>query len=185
MALRFLLQSFILLNHFPLGSFASASGTLAYFLDEVCQETSIINPSVSVPADTCLVTTVALGIAIQAYPPCPSGNATFKMFRDRSCANPLSMDLQYDNCYFNAPNGLTAIIFACGGASATATSTAAAGSSIIPVAADTPSTTSLGATTGQSTPASNGASTTSSASPKSSQTNTNSNGTDANSGGKG
>ena len=112
-------------------------------------------------ANTCLVTPGALGIAVQAQPTCPSGTATFKVFRDTSCANHVTTDLQYDNCYFDGPDGVSAIAFVCDRAVVTATSTAPAGSSTIPVAADTPRTSSSGAQTGQSAPPSNGASTTS------------------------
>ena len=173
-----------------LPSLTSAAGKLAFFLDEFCEQASIINPSVNVDADTCLVTPGALGIAIQAQPACPSGTATFKMFVDTSCANPVDMDIDYDNCYAHGLNGVKAIAFVCGGATITATSTTPAGSSTIPVAADTPSTSSFGAVaTGQSTPPSNGASPTSN-SPSSftstnpSHSNTNGNGTNGNSGDK-
>ena len=181
---------FLLLHCLLLPSLASADGKLAFFLDEICEQASIINPSVNVPANTCLVTPGALGIAVQVQPACPSGTPTFKMFRDTSCANPVDMDLQYDNCYFDGPNGVPAIAFVCDGAAVTATSSAPAGSSTIPVAADTTSTSSFGAATGQSAPHLNGASTTSNSltsltSTNPSQTNTNGNGTDANSGDKG
>ena len=179
MALDLLLLVYLLFHHLPPLCLASAPGTLAFFLDEECMQASIINPSVHVPADTCLVTPGALGIAVQTFPPCPSGNTTVQMYRDTSCANPVNMDLQYDNCYFNGPNGVTAIVFACKGEAVSATSTAAVGSSTIPVATDSPSTPSSGATTEQTAPTSNSATTTStspssSTSPNTSQTGTNS-----------
>ena len=184
MALGSVFRLCFLLYCLLLPSLTSAAGKLAYFLDESCEQASIINPSVDVPADTCLVTPGAVGIAVQVQPACPSGTATFKMFVDTSCARPVDTDLQYHNCYFDGPNGVSAIAFVCDGATMTATSTAPAGSSSIPIAADTPSTSSVGAVaTGQSTPPSNRASKTIN-SPNPSQTNTNGNGTNANSGDK-
>ena len=105
-------------------------------LDEECMQASNINPSVHVPANTCLVTPGALGIAVQTFPPCPSGNTTVQMYHDTSCANPVYMYIQYHNCYFNGANGVTAIVFACKGEAVSATSTAAAGPSTIPVVVD-------------------------------------------------
>ena len=185
MALNFLLLVYLLFHHLPLPSLASAPGTLAFFLDEECIQASIINPSVHVPAETCLVTPGALGIAVQTFPPCPSGNTTVQMYHDTSCANPVNMDLQYDNCYFNGPNGVTAIVFACKGEAVSATSTAAAGSSTIPVAVDSPSTPSSGATTEQTAPASNGATATSTSPPSSTSTSPNTSQTSTSTGGTG
>ena len=165
MAFASLLSLYVIFYHLPHISLASAPGTLALFLDEECMQASIINPSVNVPLNTCLVTTGALGIAVKTLPPCTSGDATFVMYRDTSCANLVSGDLQYNNCYFDGPNGVSAIMFTCnkaaGGGSATTTSTVSAGSSSMPVAGDTAPTASSGSTPAQTTPSSNGATTTS------------------------
>ena len=187
MALAFLfVQLCLLILQLPLRTIASAApGKLAFFLDEDCQEASVINPSVNVPADTCLVTPGALGIAIQEYPACSSGsgNVTFKMYKDTSCANPVAMDFQYNNCYWDGSDGVPAINFVCNGAAATATSTVQAGSSTIPVAAGgdggdaSPSTTSSsGAGSKQTAPSSNDAATTTSSSSNPSQTKSGTNG---------
>lgn len=70
------------------------------------------------------------------------------------------MDLQYENCYFDGPNGLTAVGFECPedgrGGGTTSTSTVSAGSSSLAVAVGTPEAVApVGAT-----PQTNGASTT-------------------------
>ncbi|CAD6576531.1 MAG: hypothetical protein ASARMPREDX12_007919 [Alectoria sarmentosa] len=180
MATKFLLPLCILLHRLPLRSLASAPGKLAFFLDEECIQASIINPSVNVNVNTCLVTPGALGIAVETLPPCITGSATLIMYQDTSCANPVGGDLQYDNCYFDGPDGVPAVLFACdqvaGGATATATSTVSAGSSSIPVAAGTPTTPlSGGSTPEQTTTSSDSATTTSnSTSANSSQANNNS-----------
>ncbi|KAL2043764.1 hypothetical protein N7G274_003283 [Stereocaulon virgatum] len=165
MAFAFLLSLYVFFYHLPCISLASAPGTLALFLDEQCIQASIINPSVNVPLNTCLVTTGALGIAVKTLPPCTSGDATLVMYRDTSCANLVSGNLQYNNCYFDGPNGVSAIMFSCnkaaGGGSATATSTVSAGSSSMPVAGDTAPTASSSSTPAQTHPSSNAATTTS------------------------
>lgn len=181
MTLVDLLPFYILLHHLPVRSFASAPGTLALFLDEECSQASVINPSVHVPIDTCLVTPGALGIAVETLPPCTSGDATLIIYDDTSCANPVGGDLQYENCYFDGPIGVPAVLFACnkaaGGATATATSTVSAGSSSMPVAGGAPATTSSGGTPEQTTPSSRGATTTSTPpSSSTSQSSTNSSG---------
>ncbi|KAK3176911.1 hypothetical protein OEA41_008237 [Lepraria neglecta] len=180
MTLVYLLPLYILLHHLPVRSLASAPGTLALFLDDICSQASIINPSVHVPINTCLVTPGALGIAVEALPPCTSGDATLIIYQDTSCANPVGSNIQYENCYFDG-SGVPAVLFACseaaGGATATATSTVSAGSSSMPVAGDTPATTSSGGTPEQTTPSSNGATTTSTPpSSSTSQSSTNSGG---------
>ncbi|MCJ1461201.1 hypothetical protein MMC28_011583 [Mycoblastus sanguinarius] len=194
MAPKFLLPLYILLHHLPLRSIASNPGTLALFLDEECSQASTINQSVNVTVDTCLVTPGALGIAVETLPPCASGDATLIIYRDTSCTNPLDSDIQYNNCYFDGPNGVPAVLFACTaaarGSAATATSTVFAGLSSMPVAVDTPTTTSSGGTPDQTTPSSNSATTTStppsdSTSPNSSQTNTNGGGGDGSGTGSG
>ena len=164
MALNFFLLLTLVFYQFPSLSFADAPGSLALFLDEECQEASIINPSVKLPVDTCLVNSGALGVAVQSLPPCASGNAAFVMYHDTSCTNQIQLDLQYNNCYFDGPIGIPAIMFVCsavaGGTLATTTSTVTAGSTTIPIAANTPNS-SPGGSSEQSTPSSNGATATS------------------------
>lgn len=178
MARASLLSLYLLFHHLSLPSVGSDPGEVALFLDGECSTPSVINPSVKLAADTCLVTLGAYGISIQELPPCTSGDATLIQYEDTSCANPAGSNAQDNNCYYWASlNGIPAVLFACTdvdrGAFATATSTVSAGSTIIPVAGNTPSPTSSNATTEQSTLSSNGAATTST-SPNPFQTNTDS-----------
>lgn len=124
MAQKLILPFYVLFHPFPLHSFASNSGKLALFLDGSCLQASIINPTVDVPIDTCLVTTNVQGIAIELFPPCASGTATFNVYQDTSCANVDSYEPD-DKCYFEL-EGISAIAFVCnevaGGGVVTATS---------------------------------------------------------------
>ncbi len=167
---NYLLRLYILLLHLPHPLLASTPGTLALFIDVVCGQASIINPTVNLPVDTCLVTPGASGIAVETLPPCTIGNATLILYRDKSCAKQDTSGIKFDqeNCYFDGPN-VPAVMFACKqdakGTVATATTTASAGSSILPVAPGSPATPSPGGPTDQATPTSNGASTTSTTNP--------------------
>ncbi|KAL9610829.1 MAG: hypothetical protein Q9167_004498 [Letrouitia subvulpina] len=164
----------LLLYYLPLGSFASASGSLALFLDEICQEASILNPSVNVPLNTCLVTPGAEGIAIKKLPPCDDGSdAELVLFQDTSCANRDNADpdmFKYENCYFDGPNGIDAVLFACGkGAGGeVATSTTTVYASRLPIAQETGGTGDMPA---QSAPLQNTAGSTSTPSSPSSPSN--------------
>ena len=137
MSSLFLLTLQLLYLYFPLAR-ASADGTLAMYLDEECEQASIINPTVQVATDVCLVTEGADAIAVEVLPPCGSGEASVQLYDDTSCANPISMDLQYENCYF----AFVAVVFQCTavaeGSHATATSTVSAGSSSMAVATGAP-----------------------------------------------
>ncbi|KAL8921785.1 MAG: hypothetical protein Q9208_005542 [Pyrenodesmia sp. 3 TL-2023] len=167
MAFRLTLYSLILLlHHVARDSLAAAasSGTLAFFLDQNCQEASIINPTVDLAVATCLVTPGADGIAVINPPPCTSGDAaTPILYRDTSCANAerMNIDYEYSNCYFDGPSGVTAIMFTCpkvaGGSLATATSTASASSSSMAVAVGAPTAGSTALSPTQNAPAPNGA----------------------------
>ena len=182
MALNLFVLLILILYYLPSSSFAYAFGTLDLFLDEQCLGASVVYPSVTLLADTCLVISGALGIAVQSPPLCASGNAALIMYQDTSCANQIHTVIDYQNCYFDGPNGIPAVLFACtavaGDDVATATSTVTAGYSTIPVAVNT-HTTPSGATNEGSTPSSNGAtavstSSASFASPNPSQPSTNS-----------
>ena len=151
------------------------------------KQASSTPPSISPPLPASSPQAPLTSQSKHTLPTRPSGTATFKIFRDASCANTEKTDLQYHNCYFDRPNGVSAVAFVCDGAAASA---APAGSSSILVVADTPGTSSLGAPAGQSAPASKGAPTT--WNPPSSLTSTNpprkktdSNGADASSGNEG
>ncbi|KAI4162405.1 MAG: hypothetical protein LQ342_003971 [Letrouitia transgressa] len=133
----------LLLYYLPLRSFASASGSLALFLDEICREASTLNPSVNIPLNTCLVTPGAQGIAIKTLPPCDDGSdAELVLFQDTSCADRDSADpemFKFENCYFDGPNGVEAVLFACGknAGGAVATSTTTVYASRLPIAQET------------------------------------------------
>ena len=188
MALSLCLLVTLVFYQLPSPSFADASGAIALFLDETCEEASIISPSVKLPVDTCLVNAGALGIAVQSLPPCTSGTAALVMYHDTSCANQIQSNLDYHNCYFDGPDGIPAVMFICsaavGGSLATATSTVTAGSSTIPVAANTPIFSS-GDTSAQSTPSSNGATVTSTVVSTSTGSHTSSNSSQTNANGAG
>ncbi|KAL9034102.1 MAG: hypothetical protein Q9214_007201 [Letrouitia sp. 1 TL-2023] len=148
----------LLLYHYPLRSFASASGSLALFLDEQCEDASILNPSVNLPLNTCLVPPGAQGIAIKMLPPCDDGSdAKLVLFDDTSCATRDSADpkmFQFANCFFNGPNGIDAVLFACENSteSDVATSTTTVYASRLPIAQETGGT---GGTPAQSAPVQN------------------------------
>ncbi|KAK0512094.1 hypothetical protein JMJ35_005222 [Cladonia borealis] len=164
MSSLFLLTLHLLYLYFPLAR-ASAAGTLALYLDEECEQASIINPTVQVATDVCLVAEGAEAIAVEVLPPCASGEASVQLYDDTSCANPIDMNLQYQNCYF----AFVAVVFQCtavaGGSHATATSTVSAGSSSMAVATGAPASPtgiSPGDSAQPSTPSSNEAAATSS-----------------------
>lgn len=166
MSSPFLLSLHLLYYYLPLFAHASASGTLALFLDDWCNQASIINPTVDLAADVCLVTNGAAGVAVEELPPCASGEATLQLYQDTSCANQAGTYdfMASDNCYIDA----AAVLFACTavakGARATATSTVSAGSSSMAVAggaAAIPTGGFPGDSTSQSTPSTNEAAATS------------------------
>lgn len=168
---------------FPLTCTASPNGTLNPFLDYNCARASVVNPSVPLPIDTCLVSSGAYGLAVKTLPPCSSGTAKVATYQDNSCANaidPIETAYGDDNCYIDDSGSyIKAVAFVCpdvaGGSVPTSTTTATFGSSLIPIASGAPA--SKGG--GQSTsPSSNNASPTSnpgSASPSSTTTTTPSN----------
>ncbi|KAI4210478.1 MAG: hypothetical protein LQ351_006704, partial [Letrouitia transgressa] len=161
----------LLLYYLPRRSFASASGSLALFLDEICRETSTLNPSVNIPLNTCLVTPGAQGMAIKKLPPCDDGSdAELVLFDDTSCAIRDSADpdmFKYGNCYFDGISGLKGVLFACGknAGGEVATSTTTVYASRLPIAQETGGT---GDTPAQSAPSQNTAISTSTPSPPSS-----------------
>lgn len=166
MSSLFLLSLHLLSYYLLLSARASAPGTIALFLDELCEQASIINPTVDLAADVCLVTNGAAGVAIEELPPCASGEATLQLYQDTSCANQADTYdfFASDNCYI-VP---AAVLFACTavakGARATATSTVSAGSSSMAVAAGaaaSPTGGLSGDSTSQNTPFTNDAAATS------------------------
>lgn len=130
-------------------STTSAQGQLAQFLDSECGETSPVNPTVSLPLNTCLVTEGAQGVVVQVYPTCTTGNSntTLQVYADKSCARPDSFVNDDENgCYWFGGAGIPAVMFICGsvadgGSHATSTTTVSAGSVLVPVAKATGATT--------------------------------------------
>ncbi|KAM0804718.1 hypothetical protein BDR22DRAFT_834686 [Usnea florida] len=125
-----------------------AQGQITLFLDVSCAEESPVNPTVSLPLDTCLVTSGAYGLVPQRLPACPAGNgsATLQLYQDQSCAVPeissISVD---DNCYNLGTSGIPAVMFICGSladgnSNATSTTTLTAASALVPVAQATQAT---------------------------------------------
>ena len=170
MSSLFLLSLHFLYYFLPLSARASAPGTLALFLDIVCEQASIINPTVDLAANVCLVTNGVTGVAVEELPPCASGEATLQLYQDTSCANQVDADIDYasENCYVPP----AAVLFACTavakGSRATATSTVSAGSSSMAIAtgaAASPTGGLPGDSTSQNTPSTNEAAPTSSTVP--------------------
>ena len=102
-------------------STAFAQGQIAQFLDWDCYQKSPVNPTVSLPLDTCLVTSGALGIVVQLFPGCPTGNATLQVYKDESCVThdtDPNNDGNEDNHCFNSGNSgnsiIPAVMFICG-----------------------------------------------------------------------
>ncbi|KAL8785818.1 MAG: hypothetical protein Q9213_003125 [Squamulea squamosa] len=136
----------VILLYLPVLSFSAASGSLNVFLDYYCLEASVVNPKVSVPVNTCLVGRSAYGMAIQVLPPCATGTATLDVYTDTSCGSDIDVpdDQIRSNCYeAKSEQHIMAVQFVCpevaGGNVATSTTTVAFGSSLIPIASDTPS----------------------------------------------
>lgn len=126
-----------------------AQGQIAQFLDFDCEQGSPINPSVSLPLDTCLVTSGAQGVVVQVYPRCLSGNGntTLQLYKDDLCASPDTFNGFDNDCYWYGGSGIPALMFICGSVAdgdshATSTSTVTAGSVLVPVAKATGATTS-------------------------------------------
>ena len=124
-------------------------GEIAQFLDISCAEESPLNPTVSLPLDTCLVTSGAYGLVTQRLPECPtgSGSATLQLYHDQSCAVPETSSLFVnDNCYDLVTSSIPAVMFICGSvadgnSNATSTTTVTAASALMPVAHTTEATT--------------------------------------------
>ena len=124
------------------------SGLIAQYLDFGCTETSLVDPTVSLPLDTCLVTS-AQGLAAQRLPNCPTGTAKLQVYQDEACAIPDSS--KYNNCIIY-DSDVIVVMFICGSVAdgnsgPTSTTTATAGSVLVPVAKATGATGATGATT--------------------------------------
>ena len=122
-------------------STAFAQGQITQFLDVSCAEESPVNPTVSLPLDTCLVISGAYGLVPRRLPACPtgSGSATLQLYHDRSCAVPETSSISVDdNCYNLGTSGIPAVMFVCGSvadgdSNATSTTTVTAASALVSV----------------------------------------------------
>ena len=143
---RFFSEIIFLLS-FLVSSISAAAGTLNIFLDySTCRRASIVNPTIQLAANTCLVSPNAHGVSVKAVPPCLTGRAEIAIYEDTSCTNP-SENSDYEvehNCYYDGSyNTIKAIQFVCpqveSGSVPTATTTVTFGSSLIPIASGEPS----------------------------------------------
>ena len=166
----------------------SQSGQIAQFLNYECTHESVINPTVPLDLDTCLVTSGAYGLVPQRVPACNAGNAKLQVYQDQACARPDSSSSDEDHCVSNDNFPISAVMFICTDESSEpkSTTTVTADSVLVPVAKATGATTTSTPSDPSSTTGSNGlvtsaARTSSASSP--SQTDTSSGGGDLGSSG--
>ena len=133
---------FTLLLLSPSSSLAATSPSMNFFLDYYCRKPSIINPTIDVAANTCLVCPGAYGVNVKVLPACATGSASVVMYYDTACSNPNTEDSSYTddvNCFSDdMGQELKAVQYVCkdvaDGQVATATTTVSFGSSSLPVA---------------------------------------------------
>ena len=112
----------LLLFYHPISGLGASTpaGTLKLYNDYGCNKPSTLNPTVTLPLDTCLVTTGGEGLVIAKYPPCPSSTASLIYYSDTACGvtndaigtSPFSSDcflLASGSQLYNA----RAVMFAC------------------------------------------------------------------------
>ncbi len=90
MSLRSLLSCLALLHVHPLFSSralvaSDAAGKLNLYNDFNCNHPSTLNPIVTLPLSTCLVTTGGEGLVVAALPACPQGTAAPIFYSDTAC----------------------------------------------------------------------------------------------------
>jgi len=79
-----LLLSPVLLRPLALAA-SDVPGKVNLYEDYNCFHASTLNPTVTLPLSTCLVTPGGYGLVIAAYPPCPSSSASLLFYQDASC----------------------------------------------------------------------------------------------------
>ena len=107
MSLRSLSLCLLLLRFHPIfGPHAlaasDAAGKINLYDDYNCNHPSSLNPTVTLPLSTCLVTTGGEGLVIAEFPPCPQSTATLIYYQDTACgvqANDVSTSLIAQNCF--------------------------------------------------------------------------------------
>ena len=126
-----------------------AQGKIAQYLDFSCQNPSSIEPTFSLPLNTCLVTSGAQGVVVQLLPTCLTANvsATLQLYKDPSCVLSVSEANLYDDQSCLATTiSFGSVMFICGTvggghSNATRTTTVTAISVLVPVAKATEVTT--------------------------------------------
>ena len=136
----------------------SQSGQIAQFLNYECTQQSLINPTVPLDLDTCLVTSGAYGLVPQRVPACNTGNAKLQVYQDQACARPDSTSSDEDHCVSNDNFPISAVMFICTNESSgpTSTTTVTADSVLVPMAKATEATTTSTPSDPSSTTDSNG-----------------------------
>ena len=108
MSLRSLSLCLSLLSFHPvfgpiaLSAAASAAGKINLYDDYDCNTPSTLNPTVTLPLSTCLVTTGGGGLVIDQTPPCPQGTATLIYYQDPACGvqtTDVSTAIASNNCF--------------------------------------------------------------------------------------
>ena len=107
MSLRSLCLCVLLLRFHPIFDphvlvASDAAGKLNLYDDYDCIHPSTLNPSVTLPPSTCLVTTGGEGLVIAELPACPQSTATLIYYQDTACGvqtNDVSTDIAADNCF--------------------------------------------------------------------------------------
>lgn len=107
MSIRSLSLWTILLQFHPIFSpkilaASDAAGKLNLYNDYDCIDPSTLNPSVTLPLSTCLVTTGGEGLVIDSLPACPSTTAALIYYQDTACGvqtNDVSTDIVAENCF--------------------------------------------------------------------------------------
>lgn len=154
------LSPLLLLSHVLLRPLALATsgipGKVNLYEDWNCNHASTLNPTVTLPLSTCLVTPGGYGLVIGVYPPCPSSTASLIFYQDDSCGvtTKVSTALLADNC-FQLAEGVTlynarSVMFACQPAAANpqpSSTTTAVVSQLAAVATGSPSGNGSGNTT--------------------------------------
>ena len=131
---------------------STAPGKLNLYDDYSCKVASTLNPTVTLPLSTCLVTPGGEGLVIALYPECPSGTASLIYYQDTTCgvSTTIPSSIFSDKCFQLAAGvGLftaRSVMFACQPAEANpqpSSTTTAVVSQLAPVATGSPTTTAV------------------------------------------
>ena len=99
---------------------SDAAGKINLYNDYDCNHPSSLNPTVTLPLSTCLVTTGGEGLVIAEFPPCPQSTATLIYYQDVACGVPtsdVSTSIFAQNCFQLASGtdlyNARAVMFSC------------------------------------------------------------------------